>query len=116
MPMLTRSQKRPADEAPEIDDFAKEKKRWTGPTYDKGKTDAFANEPFYRLRKFGNCVPEAANLPTAYCEVRYDYSTRTVRDDYSYSTRTVQYRTRVRCRVLEYWSTVRWISSFFCNI
>ena len=23
--------------------------------------------------------------------VRYDYSTRTVRDDYSYSTRTVQY-------------------------
>ena len=47
------------------------------------------------------------------CEVRYDYSTRTVRDDYSYSTRTVQYRTRVRCRVLEYWSTVRWISSFF---
>ena len=24
--------------------------------------DAFANEPFYRLRKFGNCVPEAAEL------------------------------------------------------
>ena len=38
MPVLTRSQKRPADEAPEIDDSANEKKRWTGPTYDKGKT------------------------------------------------------------------------------
>ena len=38
MPMLTRFQKRPADEAPEIDDSANEKKRWTGPTYDKGKT------------------------------------------------------------------------------
>ena len=25
------------------------------------------------------------------CAVRYDYSTRTVRDDYSYGTRTVQY-------------------------
>ena len=25
------------------------------------------------------------------CAVRYDCSTRTVRDDYSYSTRTVQY-------------------------
>ena len=47
--------------------------------------------------------------------IRLQYSYCTVRDDYSYSTRTVQYRTRVRCRVLEYWSTVRWISSFFCT-